>query len=619
MKNDMNDSNDNALKPGTLLQGKSYTYTIQEVLGQGTFGITYLATTQIKVTGALGELEMDIQVAIKEFFMHDFNGRTGNTVTCGSKDSVYYDYKHQFIREAQNLSRFHHPHIVKVLEAFEENDTAYFAMEFIEGGSLNEYISQSGGLSDRESLEIILQIGDALSILHRNNMLHLDLKPLNVMRRTNGELVLIDFGLSKQFDKNGEPESSTHLGLGTKGYAPIERANYKRGNSFPATLDIYALGATLFKTLTGANPPVASEILNEGFPEKDMKAYGVSDDVILLTSWAMEPMKAKRPQSVDEFLAKVRQILPTASGKSRQQMGKVSELLPPTQPPRRLNNQVYEECNGLQIRWAKNLSEYKKEMIRELIGHMEKIGYKEQMVYSDYGVEPVARYPLMSLGDSSHWYLERMRRNDTSVGYYSQTIPMILNSIVQLEKETGLPFRLAEKEELRFIHSEIPTLNVMGTLCYSPRNGLQYEIYMSRAIKDVSPYAWYNNYRFQLVCDRPMPVYGEHGFNVPCTQKFFDEIQPIGFGLYKVRTGNEWNISSPQAPTSLYLPEDYDSISSINVYDFPSGGSRSGNVMYLGIEAKRKDMTYYYEFHKHAFKLIKSLSKKEIEESYMWT
>ena len=209
----MNDSTDNALKPNTILHGKSYTYTIEKKLGEGTFGITYLATTRVKVSGILGELETTLQVAIKEFFMHDLNGRAGNTVTCGSKDSIYYNYKHQFVREAQNLSRFNHPHIVKVLEAFEENDTAYFAMEFIEGGSLHEYIQKNGSLSDREALDIIAQIGDALSVMHRNKMLHLDLKPLNVMRRENGDLVLIDFGLSKQFDENGNrnraPASAT--------------------------------------------------------------------------------------------------------------------------------------------------------------------------------------------------------------------------------------------------------------------------------------------------------------------------------------------------------------------------------------------------------------------------
>ena len=96
---------ENTLTKGTVLQGKAYRYVIERVLGQGTFGITYLATTQVKVAGALGELETTMQVAVKEFFMKDINGREENTVTTGSKGGLYANYKAKFAREAENLSR----------------------------------------------------------------------------------------------------------------------------------------------------------------------------------------------------------------------------------------------------------------------------------------------------------------------------------------------------------------------------------------------------------------------------------------------------------------------------------------------------------------------------------
>ena len=117
---------DKTLVPGTVLRGETYTYTIQKVLGQGSFGITYLATTQVKVAGALGALETTMQVAVKEFFMREVNGREGSTVTTGSQGGLYEKYKEKFIRESRNLSRLDHPHIVKVLEAFEANNTAYY-------------------------------------------------------------------------------------------------------------------------------------------------------------------------------------------------------------------------------------------------------------------------------------------------------------------------------------------------------------------------------------------------------------------------------------------------------------------------------------------------------------
>ena len=293
---------DNTLSPNTLLRGKSYTYTIQKVLGQGTFGITYLATTQVKVHGALGELETTMQVAVKEFFMRDINGRDENTVTTGSQGGLYANYKKKFAREAENLSKLHHPNIVKVLEFFEANKTVYYAMEYVDGGSLDKYIKPYQGIPESEALKQAKQIGAALSYMHTHKMLHLDLKPGNIMLRKNGDIVLIDFGLSKQYDKNGEPESSTSVGNGTPGYAPIEQANYHEGKDFPVTMDVYAFGATLFKMLTGVPPLKADEILNEGFPAYELQKHQVSNSLIACIAKAMSPMKKDRPQSVEAFL-----------------------------------------------------------------------------------------------------------------------------------------------------------------------------------------------------------------------------------------------------------------------------------------------------------------------------
>ena len=280
-----------------MLQGKSYSYCIEQVLGQGSFGITYLAS--VKMQGALGSIDAKVKVAVKEFFMKEINGREGTTVTSGSKGGLFADYRKKFIREATNLSKLQHPNIIKVLECFEANNTVYYTMEYLDGGSLDELISKKHGLSEAETVKYTMQIGNALSYMHEHKVLHLDLKPGNIML-SNGNAVLIDFGLSKQYDAGGNPESSTTVGAGTPGYAPIEQSSYRDGKGFPVTMDVYALGATMYKMLTSQRPPDASEVLNDGLPDKPAS---VSSEVWAAVITAMEPMHKNRPQTVQEWKA----------------------------------------------------------------------------------------------------------------------------------------------------------------------------------------------------------------------------------------------------------------------------------------------------------------------------
>ncbi|WP_251620353.1 SUMF1/EgtB/PvdO family nonheme iron enzyme [Odoribacter lunatus] len=298
------------LSVGSVLHGVACQYTIKKVLGQGTFGITYLATTELE--GLLGRLP--VNVALKEFFVKDLNGRSEDgSVREVSSDSIVSRYGKAFQRESLNLSHMRHPGIIRVLESFEANNTYYYAMEYVDGGSLDSYILSKGKLSEKEAVDCINAIGSALSYMHEQKMLHLDLKPKNIMLRTDGSPVLIDFGLSKQYDSTGEPESSSTIGLGTPGYAPIEQANSSSGRDFAATLDIYALGGTFYKMLTGKSPVGASIILNDGFPEDELRNSGVSDRSIAAIEKAMSPQRKSRPQSVQEFLSLLDGGRPVAS------------------------------------------------------------------------------------------------------------------------------------------------------------------------------------------------------------------------------------------------------------------------------------------------------------------
>lgn len=307
---------DCTLSVGHLLKGRNYTYRIVKVLGQGSFGITYLASTKVRLQGPLGTIENQIPVAIKEFFMSDINGRDGSSwdsVTCSNSNGLFDNYKRKFMTEAQNLSQMNHPGIVKVLELFEANNTVYYAMEYLGDRSLDKHITECGGESPTEAVNHIRQVAKALEYMHQKRVLHLDLKPSNIMLRAGNRTVLIDFGLSKQYNSNGEAENSTSIGAGTQGYAPVEQAEYRADGSLPVTLDIYALGATLFKLLTGRRPMSASQLLNEGFPTQELSSRGVPQPLINIVKRAMAVAKRDRYQSVGEFI----DALDSLSGKSQ--------------------------------------------------------------------------------------------------------------------------------------------------------------------------------------------------------------------------------------------------------------------------------------------------------------
>lgn len=287
------------LQSGTLLQeGK---YKIESVLGQGGFGITYLAVQKIMVKGSIGELETEIKVAIKEFFMKDVCNRDSSShvsvPSVGSKEMVER-FKQKFVKEAKNISLLKHPNIIKVLDIFEENDTAYYVMEYIPNGSLQQYISENGPLQEIEALHYIQEIAGALDYIHSQHMNHLDIKPGNILRRNNTDAVLIDFGLSKRYDEEGHQTSTTPVGIST-GYAPMEQ--YKKGGvgTFSPATDIYSLGATLYKLLTGQTPPDASDVFDNGLPALPTT---VSRNVQKAILAAMEPKRSERPQSICEFL-----------------------------------------------------------------------------------------------------------------------------------------------------------------------------------------------------------------------------------------------------------------------------------------------------------------------------
>ena len=289
------------------LQNKKY--KIEKILGQGGFGITYKAVMKETVSGSLGNMEVDVPVAIKEFFMKDTCEREEGTgkITVPSQGSraLVELYRKKFVKEAKNLAQMNHPHIVKVVDVFEENDTVYYVMQYLSGGSLSDYVKLHGALDEAIAINYIHQIGSALEYMHQKHICHYDVKPSNILLDDKGGAMLIDFGISKGYTEEGHQTSSTPVGI-SAGYAPLEQYQQSLQDFSPAT-DVYGLAATLFYLLTGKNPPEASIVLNDGIEDKPIS---ISDRVWHAIELGMNPRKKGRVQTVSDFLKLMNCMMP---------------------------------------------------------------------------------------------------------------------------------------------------------------------------------------------------------------------------------------------------------------------------------------------------------------------
>lgn len=203
------------LQPNTTLQGGKY--RIERVLGQGGFGITYLAE----------QSTLNRYVAIKELFIggsgQAINDRQGNmvVVTNSANKASFKQQLDKFKKEALRLANLSHPNLVKIHEFFEENGTAYYVMEYIDGVTLRTKLKKEGCLSEKIVLEYVKQLLPALEVAHKQNIWHLDIKPENIMVDKNGHVYLIDFGASKHVEPNSTLTTSLALAY-TPGYCPPE-------------------------------------------------------------------------------------------------------------------------------------------------------------------------------------------------------------------------------------------------------------------------------------------------------------------------------------------------------------------------------------------------------------
>lgn len=284
------EKNSYSLQRNTGLIGR---YVIQEVLGQGGFGITYLGIDKLYGN----------KVAIKEYYPQKIAMRKAQyedvvTVTSIEEKNNYNKGKKRFLDEAQVMARFNkNEGIVKILDFFEANNTAYIVMEYLEGITLKQYLGKYGVIQFRNLIEMMLPLLEALIEIHSQGLIHRDISPDNIMVQHNSKLKLMDFGAARDYTESGNKSLTVIL---KPGYAPPEQYQ-THGVQGPWT-DIYALCATIYKCLTGITPPDAiARVMDDKFKEPDQLDGKLSPDIKKILWKGMNIFPEERYQDIVEF------------------------------------------------------------------------------------------------------------------------------------------------------------------------------------------------------------------------------------------------------------------------------------------------------------------------------
>lgn len=284
------EKNSYSLQRNTGLIGR---YVIQKVLGQGGFGITYLGIDKLYGN----------KVAIKEYYPQEIAMRKAQyedvvTVTSIEEKNNYDKGKKRFLDEAQVMARFNkNEGIVKILDFFEANNTAYIVMEYLEGITLKQYLGKYGVIQFRNLIEMMLPLLEALIEIHSQGLIHRDISPDNIMVQHNSKLKLMDFGAARDYTESGNKSLTVIL---KPGYAPPEQYQ-THGVQGPWT-DIYALCATIYKCLTGITPPDAiARVMDDKFKEPDQLDGKLSPDIKKILWKGMNIFPEERYQDIVEF------------------------------------------------------------------------------------------------------------------------------------------------------------------------------------------------------------------------------------------------------------------------------------------------------------------------------
>ncbi len=285
------------LQPGKTLSGGRYTIVMK--IGEGGFSITYRA-----VQNGLNRI-----VCIKEYFPSVRCTRDDSTNTVKPQDSdlaVFEKYRQSFRKEAETLSTLHHNSIVEVVDVFDENNTSYMVMPFVEGRTLQQIVDQEGPLDYPQAVNYLAQVADAVAYIHERHILHRDIKPENIIITADYRAILIDFGSAREFVND---KTQAHTSILTHGYAPTEQYSTNSRKGFYT--DIYALGATFYFVLTGKVPLDAVARMTDEMVEPQTLNPAIPDEANRTILKAMQMKASDRYQTIQEFMDDLRNVKKT--------------------------------------------------------------------------------------------------------------------------------------------------------------------------------------------------------------------------------------------------------------------------------------------------------------------
>ena len=507
---------------------KNGEYRILDCLGQGGFGITYLAH----------QVRLNRKVVIKEFYIKEYCDRDRDTlrVTLGTSGSgeMVARFLDKFVKEARCIAALDHPNIVRIMDIFEENNTCYYVMEYHPNGALGTLVDRQGALGEQDALRYIRQVASALKCVHGDSMMHLDVKPDNILLNNRNESVLIDFGVSKHYDDSGKATSTTPVGI-SHGYAPMEQYLPGGVGEFSPATDIYSLGATLYTLLTGEVPPPALQLFDSSSLQGDLVGNNVGDAVVEAIVKSMSMQKEARPQSIDEFLA----LLDVQTTES---LSRVTELMKNNRPTQPKNGDVVVEKEKINNR-VFSVGDVSFTMVA-VAGGTFNMGSNDSEVYSgekpvhsvtlsDYYIgETVVTQALWEAVLGGNPSVLNVCSNPVEQVSYNDCIDFInkLNTLLAGQLPDGRKFRLPTEAEWEF----------------AARGGNKSKGYKYSGSNSIDAVAWYDDNSG----DRTHPVKGK---------------QPNELGIYDM-TGNVWEWCSdwynsyssssqtnPKGPSSGYF------------------------------------------------------------------